>query len=138
MTEQSTEQQLEMIGKQAEELEKTHEQVEAEEAQKSQELAEVAESEAAAAMMTGVLETLLKLLYPFVEVDNDTRQQAAAVLAPLFEKYGLSLGGRWAPEINAMSFFGMAGFGIYQQVAHHNAQQKEAAKNGEKSEQLAA
>ncbi|MDX1473490.1 MAG: hypothetical protein R3309_04925 [Reinekea sp.] len=137
MTEQTTEQQLEMIGKQAEELEKTPEQAEAEAEQQSQELATIAESEAVAGMMTGVLETVLKLIYPFVEIADDTRQQAQAVLAPLLEKYGVSMGGRWAAELNAVSFFGFAGFGIYQQIQHHKFEQ-EKAKNGEKREHIAA
>lgn len=132
---QSTDELLNSLESQAAELETTPEQqAEAEQAE-NQQLAEIAESEAAAGMMTGVIETALKFIYPFVEITNEMREQAQAVLAPLIEKYGVSYGGRWAAEINALSFFGMTGFGIYQQIQFHKAQ--EAVKSQQSQESTA-
>lgn len=138
MTEQSTEQQLDMIGTKAEELEKTPEQAEQEQQAEEQAAAVVDESKAVAGMFTGVIETVLKLVYPMVEIDEQTREQASEVLAPVVEKYGVSMGGRWAAEINAVTFFGFAGLGVYQQIKAANEAEKEKLKNGSEREHRAA
>ena len=137
MTEQTTEQLLTGIETEAKELETTPEQ-QAEQAQAEQQaVTEKQEAEAAAGMLTGVLETVLKLIYPYVDIDNATRDGARGALAPVLEKYGVSMGGRWATELNAVAFFGMAGFGVYQQIAAHKAEEAKK-KDGEKSEHLSA
>ncbi len=137
MTEQlTTDQILDGLEAEAVELETTPEQQAETEKAQSQAVQQAQESEAAAGMFTGAMEALLKLLYPYVEVDAGTRSGATAVLIPIFEKYGVSLGGKWAAEINAVTFFGMAGFGIYQQIKVHKAE--EAANDGKEPKHVAA
>lgn len=120
--------QLDALERQAGELDTTPEQ-EAQQQEAEQEAVSLAEGARAAADMTaGILGALVDVLAPYASVTDSTKKQAADKLAPLFEKYGVALGGagRWAQEIDAAVFFGMTGFTIWQQSQAEKARQEAA------------
>lgn len=129
---------LEQLGQKAADMEKTDDQREAETAQ---EVAKADEAQMTADMVAGTLEAVLTMLFPVVDIHDQTRRQCAEVLKPLIEKYGVEIGGRWAAEMNAIAFFGMTGFGIYNQIQAAKAAEKrkaQGAANGAQSESIAA
>lgn len=133
--------QLDALERQAETLDTTPEQ-EAQQQEQAEQAVSLAEGAKAAADMTvGILGALVDVLAPYAAVDNSTKKQAVDKLAPLFEKYGIALGGagRFAQEIDAAIFFGMTGYTVWQQVEAHKAEQtKEGAPSGEQPEHVAA
>lgn len=144
MTEATAEQQLDALAEQATAVDTTPEQAETERAGVEQEIQEAAElaqgAKAAADLTVGIVASLLEAIAPPAALDGATKNEAVAKLAPLFEKYGVALGGagRWAVEIDAAIFFGMTGFTAWQKIQAHQAeqvkQQKEAAASGSESE----
>lgn len=100
-----------------------------EEQAKSEESAAVATASGAMAVVTMVL----KVLFPYLEIDPKQTEEVAESLAPVFKKYGLHLGGQWQEEMTAVSAVGMFGFVIYSQIKAHQveeAEKKKAVENG--------
>ena len=125
MTEATADQQLDALDSQAAEMDTTPEQ-EAEQKEAQQEAVTISEgARSAADMMAGIMGALVDVFAPGATVSDSTKKQAADKLQPVFEKYGIALGGvgSWNVEIDAAVFFGMAGFTIYQQIQANNAEQ---------------
>jgi hypothetical protein len=108
---------------------------------KAAEITESAEQEqgaqAAANITIGVLAQLIEMAAPVATLDDRTKKTAVEKLTPLFEKYGIGLGGssRWATEIDAAIFFGVTGFTCWQKIqAEQAAQLEQGANSGDKRE----
>lgn len=148
MTEATAEQQLDALASQAQEIDTTPEQAETERAGVEAEIQEAAElaqgAKAAADLTVGIVASLLEAIAPPAALDGPTKGEAVAKLQPLFEKYGIALGGagRWAVEIDAAIFFGMTGFTAWQKIQAHQAEQakakQEAAASGSEPEYQSA
>lgn len=89
---------------------------------------------AGAAFITGMLETGVKTVYPFVQYEEGQRQMARERLTPLCKKYGGEMPEwliPWKEEIMAAQFFAQVGLMTYLQVKAHKAQEAANDEGGE-------
>lgn len=113
---------LDQIGSQAAEAEQTPVSKAEEEAAKAEDEANAAGAQQAAAMVMVAVKMGVGIIAPYVDIPAKQEKDVIESCAPLFEKYGMHMGGAWAVEIKAALALAGLGGGIYMQIKKHELQ----------------
>ncbi|WP_419536210.1 hypothetical protein [Endozoicomonas sp.] len=112
--------------------------VEAETQQEQQSEAADLAAQQGAAFAVGMVESLVKLKWAFVQIDEGTKQAITEKAVPVFRKYGGDLPSWLQPyreEIELGVVVAVAGFGIYSQVKAKEAEEQQEKNNDSEADQ---
>jgi len=114
--------------------------VEAEEQKDQQSEADEMAAQQGAIMAVSMVETLVKMRWSFVQIDDSVRGSVIEKAVPVFRKYGADLPDFLKPyreEIELAMVVAVAGFGVYTQVQMHKAaeEKKKRADDEPKADQ---
>ncbi len=87
-----------------------------------------------AAFAVGMVETLIKLKWSYVEIAPEVKAQVSEKAVPVFKKWGVGDSmpewlQPWREEVELGIVVAVAGFGIYSQVNAHEAAEQDEEKN---------
>lgn len=94
------------------------------------------ENAAKTAMIIGMVESILKARWPFLQIDSGVKLEVFEKVQPVFEKYGEGFPdwlAPWKEEIELGIVLSIAGYGIHSQISAHAKKEENNNENPEET-----